>query len=95
MVKCLRRFWRVFQNGLVNLVVISAQSGLPDTPIFLAVSALISGLLFSALSCMEVLAYFVSCFPVSKGIRHSWRDLSELEINVLVSLIHAFLFVFW
>ena len=46
MVQYLRHFWRVFQNGLVNLAVISTQYGLPDIPIFLAVSALVSGLLF-------------------------------------------------
>ena len=40
------QFWRLFWNGLVNLAVISTRSGLCDPPIFLDVSAPVSGLLF-------------------------------------------------
>ena len=49
-------FQRLFQNGLLNLGVISARYGLPDPPILLVVSTIFSGLpflwsLFSGCSC--------------------------------------------
>ena len=73
----------MLQNGPVILAFISARSSLPDPPVFLAVYALVSELMFSNLSCLGVLADFVSCFPVSKGFQRSQRDCSALARDVL------------
>ena len=62
-VQYLRRFWRVFRNGMVKLAVISIWAWFSDPPIFFLVSALFAGLLFSDCVCLEFIVDFFLLFP--------------------------------
>ena len=84
-VQYIRSFWRVFLNGLVNLAVISAQSGLPGPPTFLSVSSLVAWLLFYmtvfSWKLFAEFCIFVSLCP--RGSKIIGGNAPRLRSNVL------------
>ena len=93
MVKYIRLFRRGFQNGPVKLrsfprelACLTYQSSWRSPILYL-------GCCFSNRFSLVVLAdFFVSSFPVSKGIQNYWRDCSASASNILGGLLPNFLF---